>query len=56
MDGYDFAPSFSIRTTIEECLNPPVIWEAGRGWYVTEPFSEPEIFDFPRPASGRWSA
>jgi saccharopine dehydrogenase (NAD+, L-lysine forming) len=45
--GYDFAPSFSIWTTIEECLNPPVIWDAGRGWYVTEPFSEPEIFDFP---------
>jgi len=22
--GYDFAPSFSIRTTIEKCLNPPV--------------------------------
>jgi saccharopine dehydrogenase-like NADP-dependent oxidoreductase len=47
VDGYDFAPSFSIWTTIEECLNPPVIWEAGRGWYVTEPFSEPETFDFP---------
>ncbi len=45
--GYDFAPSFSIWTTIEECLNPPVIWEAGRGWYTTEPFSEPEVFDFP---------
>jgi saccharopine dehydrogenase-like NADP-dependent oxidoreductase len=47
VEGYDFAPSFSIWTTIEECLNPPVIWEADRGWYVTEPFSEPEIFDFP---------
>jgi saccharopine dehydrogenase (NAD+, L-lysine-forming) len=47
VDGYDFAPSFSIWTTIEECLNPPVIWEKGRGWYVTEPFSEPEAFDFP---------
>jgi saccharopine dehydrogenase-like NADP-dependent oxidoreductase len=45
--GYDFAPSFSIWTTIEECLNPPVIWEAGRGWYTTAPFSEPEVFDFP---------
>jgi len=45
--GYDFAPTFSIWTTIEECLNPPVIWEADRGWYTTEPFSEPEIFDFP---------
>ncbi|MBU8807817.1 saccharopine dehydrogenase NADP-binding domain-containing protein [Mycolicibacterium goodii] len=47
VEGYDFAPSFSIWTTIEECLNPPVIWEAERGWFVTEPFSEPEIFDFP---------
>ena len=45
--GYDFAPSFSIWTTIEECLNPPVIWEEGRGWYTTAPFSEPETFDFP---------
>jgi saccharopine dehydrogenase (NAD+, L-lysine forming) len=45
--GYDFAPSFSIWTTIEECLNPPVIWEKDRGWYTTPPFSEPETFDFP---------
>jgi saccharopine dehydrogenase-like NADP-dependent oxidoreductase len=47
VDGYDFAPSFSIWTTIEECLNPPAIWEKDRGWYVTPPFSEPEVFDFP---------
>jgi saccharopine dehydrogenase (NAD+, L-lysine forming) len=47
VDGYDFAPSFSIWTTIEECLNPPVVWEKDRGWYTTEPFSEPEVFDFP---------
>src|ERR1700761_7529274 len=45
--GYDFAPTFSIWTTIEECLNPPVVWEAGRGWFTTPPFSEPEVFDFP---------
>ena len=45
--GYDFAPTFSIWTTIEECLNPPVIWEKDRGWFTTEPFSEPEVFDFP---------
>jgi saccharopine dehydrogenase (NAD+, L-lysine-forming) len=45
--GYDFAPSFSIWTTIEECLNPPVIFERDRGWFTTAPFSEPEIFDFP---------
>lgn len=42
-----FAPSFSIWTTIEECLNPPVVWEKDRGWYTTPPFSEPEVFDFP---------
>jgi len=47
VSGYDFAPSFSIWTTIEECLNPPVIWEKDRGWYTTEPFSEPEVFEFP---------
>jgi saccharopine dehydrogenase (NAD+, L-lysine-forming) len=47
VEGYDFAPTFSIWTTIEECLNPPVIWEKDRGWYTTAPFSEPEVFDFP---------
>jgi saccharopine dehydrogenase-like NADP-dependent oxidoreductase len=47
VDGYRFAPSFSIWTTIEECLNPPVIWEKGRDWYTTAPFSEPEVFTFP---------
>jgi len=47
IDGYDFAPSFSIWTTIEECLNPPVIWEKERGWFTTEPFSEHETFEFP---------
>ncbi|MEU3034868.1 saccharopine dehydrogenase C-terminal domain-containing protein [Streptomyces griseoaurantiacus] len=47
VDGYDFAPSFSIWTTIEECLNPPVVYEAERGWFTTAPFSEPEVFDFP---------
>ncbi|HEY8168842.1 MAG TPA: saccharopine dehydrogenase C-terminal domain-containing protein [Candidatus Limnocylindrales bacterium] len=45
--GYPFAPVFSIWTTIEECLNPPIIWERGRGLYTTEPFSAPEPFVFP---------
>ncbi len=45
--GHDFAPVFSIWTTIEECLNPPVIWERERGWFTTAPFSEPEVFTFP---------
>ncbi|MDY7086839.1 MAG: saccharopine dehydrogenase C-terminal domain-containing protein [Actinomycetota bacterium] len=47
VEGHEFAPSFSVWTTIEECLNPPVIYERGRGWYTTEPFAEPEVFDFP---------
>lgn len=44
--GYAFAPVFSIWTTIEECLNPPVIWEDGE-WHTTEPFSGAEAFPFP---------
>jgi saccharopine dehydrogenase (NAD+, L-lysine-forming) len=47
VEGYDFAPTFSIWTTIEECLNPPLVWERERGWFTTEPFSEPERFAFP---------
>ncbi len=47
VDGYEFAPTFSIWTTIEECLNPPLVWERDKGWYTTEVFSEPEIFHFP---------
>jgi saccharopine dehydrogenase-like NADP-dependent oxidoreductase len=47
VEGYDFAPTFSIWTTIEECLNPPLIWEKERGFYTTPPFSEPETFVFP---------
>ncbi len=45
--GFDFAPTFNIWTTIEECLNPPVVFERDRGWFTTAPFSEPEVFDFP---------
>ncbi|PKM84381.1 MAG: ATP-binding protein [Firmicutes bacterium HGW-Firmicutes-11] len=46
--GYEGAGfGFSIWTTIEECLNPPIIWEKERGWFTTENFSEPEIFHFP---------
>ncbi len=47
IEGYAFAPVFSIWTTIEECLNPPLIWEKARGFFTTEPFSAPERFVFP---------
>jgi len=47
VEGYDFAPSFNVATTIDECLAPPVVWDKGAGWFCTEPFSEPETFVFP---------
>jgi saccharopine dehydrogenase-like NADP-dependent oxidoreductase len=47
VEGYDFAPTFSIWTTIEECLNPPLVWTRERGFRTTEPFSDPELFEFP---------
>lgn len=47
IEGYGFATVFSIWTTIEECLNPPIVWERDRGWYTLQPFSEPERFVFP---------
>jgi saccharopine dehydrogenase (NAD+, L-lysine-forming) len=47
VEGYEFAPTFSIWTTIEECLNPALVWEKERGWFTTEPLSEPEAFEFP---------
>jgi saccharopine dehydrogenase-like NADP-dependent oxidoreductase len=47
IEGQGFAPTFSVWTTIEECLNPPLVWERERGWYTTAPFSEPETFTFP---------
>jgi len=48
IEGYAFAPVFSIWTTIEECLNPPLLWDASKGgWFTTEPFSAPERFVFP---------
>ena len=46
VDGYDFAPSFSIWTTIEECLNPPLIWKDGQ-WKTAEPFTGAVTYDFP---------
>ena len=55
-DGNEvFAPGFSMWTIIEECLNPPVVWEKSRvtdgdvetGFFTLPPFAEPEVFDFP---------
>ncbi|GAB3070729.1 saccharopine dehydrogenase family protein [Pedococcus soli] len=57
-DGNEtFAPGFSMWTIIEECLNPPVVWERSRaeaaggdveaGFSTLPAFAEPEVFDFP---------
>ena len=45
--GYPFASVFSIWTTIEECLNPSLVWEKERGFFTLPPFSEPDQFIFP---------
>ncbi|WP_290655261.1 saccharopine dehydrogenase C-terminal domain-containing protein [Kocuria sp.] len=48
VEGHEFAPSFSIWTTLEECLNPPVVYDRDKGgWHATAPFSDPITFDFP---------
>lgn len=47
IEGVPFATVFSIWTTIEECLNPALVWEKERGFFTLPPFSEPEKFIFP---------
>ena len=47
IEGHGFATVFSIWTTIEECLNPPIVWEKERGFFTLPPSSEPERFIFP---------
>jgi len=47
IEGYEFAPAFSLIDTIEECTDLPIVWERERGCFEAEPFSEPEVFNFP---------
>jgi saccharopine dehydrogenase-like NADP-dependent oxidoreductase len=47
VEGYKYATGFSVWSVIEECLNPPLFWEKGKGYYTDEAMSEPEIFEFP---------
>ncbi len=47
ISGYEFAPAFSILDTIEECTDPPLVWERRRGWYTIPAFENIELFDFP---------
>ena len=47
VSGYEFAPAFSILDTIEECTDPPLVWEKERGWFTIPPFEKMEVFNFP---------
>jgi saccharopine dehydrogenase (NAD+, L-lysine-forming) len=47
VSGYDFAPTFSIIDAIEECTDPPLVWEKNRNWYTITPFENVELFNFP---------
>jgi len=47
VSGYEFAPSFSILDAIEECTDPPLVWEKDRGWFTVPPFEKIELFNFP---------
>jgi saccharopine dehydrogenase-like NADP-dependent oxidoreductase len=33
--------------TIEECTDPPLVWEKGLGWYTIPAFEKIETFNFP---------
>lgn len=48
IEGVEVAFGFSIHATVEECLNPPMVYDKSKGgFYCTEPFADAEIFDFP---------
>jgi saccharopine dehydrogenase (NAD+, L-lysine-forming) len=47
VSGYEFAPAFSILDAIEECTDPPLVWEKQRGHYTIPAFENVELFDFP---------
>ncbi len=47
VSGYEFAPAFSILDTIEECTDPPLVWERGHGWFTIPAFENIEMFNFP---------
>lgn len=47
VDGYPFASMFSVSDMLDECTSDGIIFEDGKGVFPVEPFSEPEIFEFP---------
>jgi saccharopine dehydrogenase-like NADP-dependent oxidoreductase len=47
LENVPFASTFSISDALEECTVSPIVYEEGKGVYPVEPFSEPELFEFP---------
>lgn len=47
LEGVPFASTFSVSDTLEECTVSPIVYEEGQGIFPVEPFSEPEVFEFP---------
>jgi len=47
IEGYPFASTFSVSDMLDECTADAIVYENGKGVFSVEPFSEPEMFDFP---------
>jgi len=47
VEGYPFASMFSVSDMLDECTSDGIVFEDGKGVFPVEPFSEPEIFEFP---------
>ncbi|MFZ5911659.1 MAG: saccharopine dehydrogenase family protein [Chloroflexota bacterium] len=47
IEGYPFASTFSVSDMLDECTSKAIVYEDGKGVFPVEPFTEPEVFDFP---------
>ncbi len=47
IEGYPFASTFSVSDMLDECTADAIVYENGKDVFSVEPFSEPEMFDFP---------
>jgi saccharopine dehydrogenase (NAD+, L-lysine-forming) len=47
IEGYPFASTFSVSDMLDECTADAIVYEASKGVFPVEPFSEPETFNFP---------
>jgi saccharopine dehydrogenase-like NADP-dependent oxidoreductase len=47
IEGYPFASTFSVSDMLDECTSKAIVYEMDKGVFPVEPFTEPEVFDFP---------